>query len=113
MTDPTLARYAALARRVHALLEEPALAPDSGPSAPAPATDEAQQLLADAACNLALYEAAMPGADATSLPDLAALLEALERELKLGHEHHPENELDEGPEPLEASFDDGCQLAGS
>ena len=79
MTAPILARYAALARRVHALLEEPALSRDTQPSAWG--DDEACQLLADAACSLALYEAAMPGADATALPDLAGLLDALEREL--------------------------------
>jgi hypothetical protein len=79
MTAPLLARYAALARRVHALLEEPALSGDTQPSARD--GDDACQLLADAASSLALYEAAMPGADATALPDLAGLLDALEREV--------------------------------
>jgi acyl-CoA synthetase (NDP forming) len=110
MTDPVLTRYAALARRVHALLEEPALAVEAGRSSPA--ADEAQELLADAAASLALYEAAMPGADATALPDLAALLEALEQELELGQEHSLEHDLAEEPEPQETSLGDRRQLAG-
>lgn len=80
MNDSSLARYAALARRAHELLEE-AVQP-----LPAPPADrlsaEVPELLADAVCRLALYEAAMPGADASALPELGSLLDALERELE-------------------------------
>ena len=101
MNDSSLARYAALARRAHELLEE-AVQP-----LPAPPADrlsaEVPELLADAVCRLALYEAAMPGADASALPELDSLLDALERELEAREPHCKEA----------ADTDDAAAVAGT
>ena len=72
MNDAELDRYAAIARRVHALLSDPA--PDSLQAPP-----EVPRLLAVGVYRLGLYASAMPGAQATSmreLQELRALLEA-------------------------------------
>lgn len=85
MTDPLLARYGAIARRVHALLETGALAPPQAAAVglPAPQTAEAERLLDDACYRLGLYVSAMPGAKLPALPAHLAALDSEARALGL------------------------------
>ena len=102
MTDRLIVRYAALAQRLEALLEDPALqSPGSPQHADAGAREHADepaeeafdtssipgdaelpqeitQLLTDAVYRLGLYASAMPGARPLASQEL---LDALEREL--------------------------------